>query len=64
MIPLFPGHYAAGVDCSSILGVADVSCIRGQCVVHRCMSGFAPTMLHDACSKSESESEIVLGNFF
>lgn len=64
MIPLFPGHYAAGVDCSSIHGVADVSCIRGQCVVHRCMSGFSPTTLHDSCSKADDDSEIVLGNLY
>lgn len=62
MIPIFPGHYAAGVDCSSILGVADVSCISGQCVVHRCMSGFVPTTLHDSCSVVDDESETVLGN--
>jgi hypothetical protein len=30
-----------GQDCTAIPGVADVSCLSGECVVHRCMSGYA-----------------------
>lgn len=40
MLPLTP-HSPIGKDCTAIPGVADVSCISGECVVERCMSGYA-----------------------
>ncbi|KAI0074391.1 hypothetical protein K474DRAFT_66776 [Panus rudis PR-1116 ss-1] len=30
-----------GVDCTTIPGVADVSCVTGSCAVHRCLPGYA-----------------------
>ncbi|KAF8317771.1 uncharacterized protein EI90DRAFT_2943021 [Cantharellus anzutake] len=29
-----------GVDCTSIVGVSDVECIRGACIVRRCAKGW------------------------
>jgi hypothetical protein len=29
-----------GVDCTAIEGVADVACLGGRCIVHRCMPGY------------------------
>jgi hypothetical protein len=39
MLPLTP-YTPIGEDCSSLPGVADVACIAGECVVHRCLPGF------------------------
>ena len=38
-----------GVDCTAIPGVADVSCMRGSCVVRRCTSGYAVTADRSQC---------------
>ncbi|KAH9974985.1 hypothetical protein BGW80DRAFT_1444587 [Lactifluus volemus] len=40
MLPLTP-YTPIGEDCSSLPGVADVACIAGQCVVQRCLLGYA-----------------------
>ena len=40
MLPLTP-FSPIGQDCTSLPGVADVSCLSGECVVHRCMPGFS-----------------------
>ncbi|KAH9974992.1 hypothetical protein BGW80DRAFT_1251189 [Lactifluus volemus] len=42
MLPLTP-YVPIGQDCSSLPGVADVACIGGECVVHRCLPGYVPT---------------------
>ncbi|KAH9974977.1 hypothetical protein BGW80DRAFT_1170013, partial [Lactifluus volemus] len=39
MLPLTP-YTPIGEDCSSLPGVADVACIAGECVVHRCLPGY------------------------
>ncbi|EMD35828.1 hypothetical protein CERSUDRAFT_138560 [Gelatoporia subvermispora B] len=39
VIPLGGGH-ASGVDCTALPGVADVACVAGTCVAHRCMPGY------------------------
>ncbi|KAH9975011.1 hypothetical protein BGW80DRAFT_1559478 [Lactifluus volemus] len=39
MLPLTP-YVPIGQDCTSLPGVADVACIAGECVVHRCLSGY------------------------
>ena len=40
VLPLTP-YSPIGQDCTALPGVADVSCISGECVVRRCMSGYA-----------------------
>ena len=40
---------ADGVDCTAIQGISDVSCFRGQCVVHQCVPGYEPNSLEDSC---------------
>ncbi|KAH9975008.1 hypothetical protein BGW80DRAFT_1225313 [Lactifluus volemus] len=44
MLPLTP-YVPIGQDCTSLPGVTDVACIAGECVVHRCLPGYAPA--HD-----------------
>jgi hypothetical protein len=44
MLPLTP-YVPIGQDCTSLPGVADVACIAGECVVHRCLPGYA--LAHD-----------------
>jgi hypothetical protein len=39
MLPLTP-YVPIGQDCTSLPGVADVACIAGECVVHRCLPGY------------------------
>lgn len=53
-----------GIDCSAIKGVSDVSCARGRCVVHRCMSGFVPTPYGDNCAKEKHDEEVVMASQF
>ena len=40
MFPL-TAYSPIGKDCSTLPGVADVSCMGGECIVHRCMPGYA-----------------------
>ncbi|KAN0135198.1 hypothetical protein V8E53_007089 [Lactarius tabidus] len=40
VLPLTP-FSPIGQDCTALPGVADVSCLSGECVVHRCMSGYS-----------------------
>ena len=47
MLPLTP-FSPIGQDCTAIPGVADVSCLSGECVVHRCMPGYS--LSHDGTS--------------
>jgi hypothetical protein len=44
MLPLTP-YVPVGQDCTSLPGVADVACIAGECVVHRCLPGYV--VAHD-----------------
>ncbi|CAL1694226.1 unnamed protein product [Somion occarium] len=47
-IPLTLGT-PRGIDCTSIPGVADVSCSVGSCVVHRCLPGFVVSLDKTFC---------------
>ena len=38
-----------GKDCSALPGVADVSCLGGECVVHRCLPGYMPAFDGTSC---------------
>ena len=44
VFPLTP-FSPIGQDCTALPGVADVSCLSGECAVHRCMPGYA--LSHD-----------------
>jgi hypothetical protein len=48
MLPLTP-YVPIGQDCSSLSGVADVACIAGECVVHRCLPGYFPARDGNHC---------------
>ena len=47
-IPLSQGT-PHGMDCTSIPGVADVSCATGTCVVHRCLPGYVVSLDKTYC---------------
>ncbi|KAJ7911588.1 hypothetical protein B0H13DRAFT_570305 [Mycena leptocephala] len=49
-----------GKDCSAIRGVSDVSCIRGECVVHKCMAGYEIGGHHSECTYSEDKDPKIL----
>lgn len=44
------GH-GSGVDCTSLRGVSDVSCVSGRCAVHKCMSGFNVSISGHECEE-------------
>ncbi|KAJ3513398.1 hypothetical protein NLJ89_g2962 [Agrocybe chaxingu] len=53
------GHAVAdGIDCTAIRSVSDVSCIRGQCVTHRCMEGFVPSPSGESCISEEKAKKL------
>ncbi|TFK38453.1 hypothetical protein BDQ12DRAFT_605982 [Crucibulum laeve] len=49
-----------GEDCTAIPGVADVSCVRGRCAVHRCMPGYDMNASGTSCIYSEDKDPAVL----
>ncbi|KAJ7117893.1 hypothetical protein C8R43DRAFT_1099254 [Mycena crocata] len=49
-----------GKDCSAIRGVSDVSCIGGECVVHKCMTGYNIVGQHSECVYAEDEDPEIL----
>ncbi|KAF8476343.1 hypothetical protein DFH94DRAFT_109195 [Russula ochroleuca] len=63
MFPL-TAYSPEGKDCSILPGVADVSCMAGECVVHRCLPGYKPAPsgcvrkhYHHAISQTEYADE-------
>ena len=53
-----------GEDCSALPGVADVTCLGGECVVHRCLPGYVPAFGGTSCIRKhllQSLSESVYG---
>lgn len=53
----------SGVDCTSLEGVSDVDCHRGQCMVRKCARGYElvpsfedPTLLECVSSSSGSSA--------
>jgi hypothetical protein len=60
MYPL-TAYSPIGEDCSALPGVADVSCLGGECVVHRCLPGYVPAFDGTSCIRkhhlSQSPSE-------
>jgi len=61
MFPL-SAYTPFGKDCSSLPGVADVSCLSGDCVVRRCRPGFAIALDGQSCVRKHhhaSQSQFV-----
>jgi len=48
-----------GVDCTSLPGISDVSCIAGSCVVHRCMPGYEVSYDNSMCVDVEAFKNFV-----
>lgn len=59
-IPLNPSAAPDGEDCTSLPGVSDVSCIRGGCVVHRCMPGYEVSASGASCVYNEDKDPVLL----
>ena len=53
VLPLTP-FSPIGQDCTSLPGVADVSCLSGECVIHRCMSGYSLSRDGTRCTSTRS----------
>jgi hypothetical protein len=49
---VFPlsAYFPIGVDCTALPGVADVSCLSGRCVVHRCLRDYVPALDGTRCN--------------
>lgn len=52
-IPLHRGS-PLGTDCTSLPGVADVSCMKGSCYVHKCMPGYQLAVDNSMCMDDET----------
>ena len=53
-----------GVDCTSLPGVADVSCMRGSCYVHKCMPGYELSVDNSMCMDEETVRKfVIIGEF-
>ncbi|EDR03516.1 uncharacterized protein LACBIDRAFT_307294 [Laccaria bicolor S238N-H82] len=60
-VPLLHGLSTPdGEDCAAIAGVSDVSCVNGQCSIHRCMPGYKLDALSKSCVYSEDEDPALL----
>ncbi|KIK68321.1 hypothetical protein GYMLUDRAFT_68188 [Collybiopsis luxurians FD-317 M1] len=46
----------AGVDCTTLPGVANVACVRGACSVNKCMPGFKISRSGQHCEVDEREA--------
>ena len=57
LTPLSP----IGKDCSALPGVADVSCLSGECVVRRCMSGYSLSRDNTRCIPTRAHIPYVTG---
>jgi len=61
MYPL-TAYSPIGRDCSTIPGVADVSCLGGECVVQRCLPGYLPAPDGTSCIRKRSISQPQFSN--
>jgi hypothetical protein len=50
-------HSPVGKDCSTLPGVADVSCLGGECVVRRCLPGYLPALDGASCIRKHPTSQ-------
>ena len=46
-----------GKDCSALPGVADVSCLGGECVVNRCLPGYVLAFDGTSCIRKHHISQ-------
>ncbi|KAF9445196.1 hypothetical protein P691DRAFT_735384 [Macrolepiota fuliginosa MF-IS2] len=60
VIHLPNGYGREGQDCTALPGVSDVSCVQGQCVVHKCMPGYDVHASGAECVYNEDEDPLVL----
>jgi hypothetical protein len=60
MYPL-TAYSPIGRDCSALPGVADVSCLGGECIVHRCLPGYVLAFDGTSCIRKHhiSHSQFV-----
>ncbi|KAG5729991.1 Protein priA [Termitomyces sp. T112] len=49
-----------GADCTAMPGVADVSCVGGRCLVHRCMPGYEFDPTGSSCVYLEDRDPVIL----
>jgi hypothetical protein len=56
MFPL-TAYSPIGKDCSTLPGVADVSCFAGECAVRRCLPGYVPALDGTSCIRKRSISQ-------
>jgi hypothetical protein len=56
MFPL-TAYSPVGKDCSTLPGVADVACLSGECVVHRCLPGYVPALDRTSCIRRHPVSQ-------
>ena len=61
MYPL-TAYSPIGKDCSTIPGVADVSCLGGECVVQRCLPGYLLGLDGTSCIRKHSISQSQFSN--
>jgi len=52
--PFDSGVWKAGVDCSVIANVEDVSCSDGKCIVRKCGRGYTPSHSAEFCVPTEA----------
>ena len=55
MLPLTPLS-PIGEDCTALPGVADVSCLSGECVVRRCMPGYVLSRDRTHCVSTQTHT--------
>ncbi|KAJ7471934.1 hypothetical protein FB451DRAFT_311378 [Mycena latifolia] len=61
MYPDLSGPFeTVGRDCTAIRGVSDVSCIGGECAVHKCRPGYEIGAHHSKCVHSEDDDPEIL----
>ncbi|KAJ3729775.1 hypothetical protein C8R42DRAFT_716043 [Lentinula raphanica] len=50
------GDFGRGVDCTTIPGVSDVSCVSGRCAVEKCMPGYKVSRSGRHCEPEEDST--------
>jgi len=57
VLPLTP-FSPIGQDCTALPGIADVSCLCGECVIRRCMHGYALSRDGTHCISTQAHSSL------
>ena len=55
VLPLTP-FSPIGQDCTNLPGVADVSCLSGECVIHHCMPGYTLSPEGTGCISAQAHN--------